>query len=214
MTITLDSVGKRYNLHWIFRKLSATFVQGNHYAITGPNGSGKSTLLLLLAAQVMPQEGHMLVRLSNSNTQHEPDYTWFNHYSFAAPYLELIEEFTLTEMLQFHFGAKPILPGHSVDSIIGALQLEHAAHKPIRNFSSGMKQKVKLAQAIFTHAPLLLLDEPGSNLDTQAFALYQHLLAQYAADKIVVIGSNNEAEIAACTGRIFLPDFKSEKHPR
>ena len=212
MTIALENIGKRYNYQWIFRHLSATFHSGNKYAITGPNGSGKSTLLLLLAGQVAPQEGQISFTQPADEKPQQPDHNWFKQYSIAAPYLELIEEFTLTEMLRFHFGAKPIMPGNSVESIIKAIQLEDAANKPIRNFSSGMKQKVKLAQALFTNAPLLLLDEPGSNLDVHAFALYQQLLNQYATQKIVVIASNSEGEIADCEERVCINDYKN--HPK
>lgn len=212
MTIALENIGKRYNYQWIFRHLSATFHSGNKYAITGPNGSGKSTLLLLIAGQVAPQEGQISFTQPADEKPQQPDHNWFKQYSIAAPYLELIEEFTLTEMLRFHFGAKPIMPGNSVESIIKAIQLEDAANKPIRNFSSGMKQKVKLAQALFTNAPLLLLDEPGSNLDVHAFALYQQLLNQYATQKIVVIASNSEAEIADCEERLCINDYKN--HPK
>lgn len=208
MIIQLENVGKRYNYQWIFRHLNASFTIGSRYAITGPNGSGKSTLLMLLAGQIAPQEGQILFTGSSSSTPQQPNHQWYKQYSIAAPYLELIEEFTLFEMLSFHFTAKPIIQGQTVEAIIRAIQLEDAANKLIRNFSSGMKQKVKLAQAIFTDAPLLLLDEPGSNLDVNAFELYQQLLQQYSSSKIVVIGSNNEAEIGACSQRINIIDYK------
>jgi len=177
-------------------------------AVKGPNGSGKSTFMLMIAGQHAPQEGKMMVQTDSSSTPALPGNNWFHHYSIAAPYLELIEEFTLREMIDFHFSLKKPEEGMTTKVIISQMGLEKAANRQIRNFSSGMKQKTKLALAIFADTPVLLLDEPGSNLDSEAFALYEEWMYKRAANKLVVIASNNEPETRHCQRVLFLPDYK------
>lgn len=205
MTISLSDAGKRFNREWIFRHLNYTFNNGNAYAITGANGSGKSTLLQVLAGAVHHNEGSISYSINGHLLTAE---SVFKHTSICAPYLELIEEMTLTEFLDFHSSFKPFLPGLSTSNIIEQLGLQAAAHKHIRLFSSGMKQRVKLAQCILSDAALILLDEPCTNLDTDGIQLYQRLIAEYSANRLVVVSSNDEVEYAFCKERIKLADYK------
>ena len=100
----------------------------------------------------------------------------YAHMSLATPYLEVIEEMTLTEFLTFHQDFKPWIPGIDVPGIIDIIDLEASRDKQIRYFSSGMKQRVKLAQAIFSDTPVLLLDEPCTNFDEEGYELYHRLI--------------------------------------
>lgn len=210
--VTLTDAGKKFNRDWIFRNLNYTFQSGNSYAITGPNGSGKSTLLQVLASSTNLSEGKINVKIhsnsiANINIASEiQSENVYQYISMAAPYLELVEEMTVTEFLQFHSVFKPLML--SVSEIITAIGLEKAASKQIRNYSSGMKQRVKLAQAIFSNTPILLLDEPCTNLDTSGYDLYHQLLKKYCSNKMVIISSNDENEIAFCTERISMNDMK------
>ena len=134
----------------------------------------------------------------------------FQYISIAAPYLELIEEMTLEEFLQFHSRFKPFLPSLSIQKIISTAGLSGAASKQIRYFSSGMKQRVKLAQSFFSDTPVLLLDEPCTNLDADGFALYQELVAEYCNGRLVIISSNDPAEYSFCGEVIRMADYKEK----
>jgi ABC-type multidrug transport system ATPase subunit len=128
--------------------------------------------------------------------------------AIAAPYLELIEELSVTELLTFHQQFKPFLPQVSIGDIIHIVGLEKAAQKQIRYYSSGMKQRVKLAQAIFSDVPLLLLDEPCTNLDAEGIQLYQQLINDYCQDRLVVVSSNDLAEYGFCNLQVKILDYK------
>jgi ABC-type multidrug transport system ATPase subunit len=130
----------------------------------------------------------------------------FQYLSIAAPYLELIEEMTATEFLHFHSSFKPLT--HSLESILAVINLENAAQKQIRYFSSGMKQRLKLAQAFFCSAPVLLLDEPTTNLDAEGIALYQQLITEHTDQKLVIISSNDPQEYSFCDEVISIGDYK------
>lgn len=205
MKISVSDAGKRFNREWIFRKFSYLFDTGNAYAITGPNGSGKSTLLQVIAGAVAASEGKIDYQIFNKIQ--DPD-TAFRNISIAAPYLEVIEEMTITEFLDFHQQFKPFLPELEIQQIIDTVGLKKAAHKQIRYYSSGMKQRVKLAQAIFSNTPCLLLDEPCTNLDTEGISLYQSLIEKYCTGRLIIVSSNDQQEYGFCNKELRILDYK------
>ena len=225
MKIVLSDAGKRFNRDWIFRHFTYSFEKGKAYAITGPNGSGKSTLLQVLSGSMYFNEGSLRFEAGGTNYVVEnkgnekrntnpiairleiPHEEIYNHVSICAPYLEVIEEMTLKEFLDFHLIFKPFLPGVTTDSIISTLGLEKAVNKQIRYYSSGMKQRVKLAQCIFSDTAIVLLDEPCTNLDTSGIELYHRLIKEYCKDRLVVVSSNDEVEYRFCEEKINIKDF-------
>jgi ABC-type multidrug transport system ATPase subunit len=204
MKITLIDAGKRFNRDWIFRHLNYEFQTGHTYAITGPNGSGKSTLLQSIAGAMAISEG--TIRYDNGAPV--PPEQAYRHLSLAAPYLQLVEEMTVTEFLHFHAAFKPLLPKCSAAGIIRRVGLENAAHKQIRYYSSGMKQRVRLAQALFSDTPIVLLDEPCTNLDSDGISLYQQLIREYTQDRLVVVSSNDLQEYEFCGEKIDIRDYR------
>jgi ABC-type multidrug transport system ATPase subunit len=213
MKVSLTDAGKRFNRDWIFRHFNYTFEEGQSYAITGPNGSGKSTLLQVLSGAMQINEGTIKFSLTDDRPSvngHRPTSPEeiYQHISLCAPYLEVIEEMTLKEFLDFHHGFKPFLPGIIPEKIISILDLEKAVNKQIRYYSSGMKQRVKLAQAVFSDAAIVLLDEPCTNLDTTGINLYHQLIDEYCKDRLVVVSSNDEVEYRFCKERININDYK------
>ena len=207
MKILLSDAGKRYNREWIFRHFTYEFCNANAYAITGNNGSGKSTLLQVVAGAVQHSEGKIEMHTANKTIAEENHH---QHLSIAAPYLELPEEMTLVEFLQFHQNFKPFLSSLSINDIIFMLSLDKATNKQIRNFSSGMKQRVKLAQAILSDVPVVLLDEPCTNLDKDGISLYHRLINDYCTDRLVIVSSNDEQEYNFCNYKISIADYKNQ----
>lgn len=203
----MTDAGKRYNREWIFRHLHQDFLAGRHYAITGPNGSGKSTLLQVIAGALTPSEG--TVNYFSGAGPVAPEQQ-FNQMSFCAPYLELIEEMTALEFLEFHQHFKSFLSGFNSHMILSEINLSAAANKQIRYYSSGMKQRLKLAQAIFSDTPALFLDEPCTNLDKAGIGLYRQLIETHASDRLVIISSNDEAEYDFCETVLMITDWKNE----
>ncbi|MDB5221987.1 MAG: ATP-binding cassette protein [Chitinophagaceae bacterium] len=205
MKIRLTKVGKRFNREWVFRNLDFEFHTQKSYAITGPNGSGKSTLLQIIAGATTFNEGGIEYFLADKKIEEEKIYA---NISIAAPYLELVEEMTLMEFLQFHSSLKSWLSPVDSKKIISIINLEEAAQKQIRYFSSGMKQRVKLAQAIFSDAAVVLLDEPCTNLDEEGIALYKNLINNYCKGRLVIVSSNDTQEYDFCDERIDIKNYK------
>ena len=205
MTIALSDTGKRFNREWIFRNLTYTFHVGKSYAITGPNGSGKSTLLQAIAGALTTSAGKIQYTLQGNILEPEKA---FRHLSIAAPYLELIEEMTALEFFSFHEKFKPLLPGIDIQVILDEVGLGLAANKQIRFYSSGMKQRLKLAQAIFSDTQVVLLDEPCTNLDVGGIKIYQELVRRFAVHRLIIVSSNDPQEYGMCREEIRIMEYK------
>jgi len=205
ISIKLSQIGRRFNREWIFRGIDQTFIQGETYAILGPNGSGKSTLLQVLNGSLSPSAGKLSYFYGDSEVEAE---NVFQHLSLAAPYLELVEEFTLTEVIDFHFKFKRYKSGIDAVGVIELLNMHSSKNKPVKYFSSGMKQRLKLALAFCADTPMLMLDEPTSNLDTQGVDWYLGLVQQYAQNRLTIICSNQEHEYGFCKHQLNITDYK------
>jgi len=206
MRIQVTAASKRFNTEWIFSNLNFSFTTGQHYALIGNNGSGKSTLLQIIAGYIgLTKGGIQWISTSNETIDST---NIFQYISIATPYLELVEEFTALEQIIFHQQFKPLQNGLEPIELLEKIGLRNAAKKQIRNFSSGMKQRLKLALAIFDQAPILLLDEPCSNLDQEGIQTYHQLMQKYAMHKLVIVASNDPQEYQFCSQQLSLSDFK------
>lgn len=204
MQIILENLGRRFNREWIFRDINHVFSKGQKYAILGPNGSGKSTLLSVLLGNLTPSEGKLIYK---DQKEILPE-NIFSSISLAAPYLDLIEEFTLQETIDFHFKFKNYQKDFDAAAVLDLLALSKAEDKPLKYFSSGMKQRTKLALAFCTDTPILVLDEPTSNLDTQGTDWYLNLVEKFTSDRLVLVGSNQNYEYEFCNYKLNISDYK------
>jgi ABC-type multidrug transport system ATPase subunit len=208
MQIRLDHIGKRFGNEWIFRDVTLDFNSPQSYALLGANGSGKSTLLQIILGAVAFSKG--AIHYSVNGLPMASD-IFFRHCSFSSPYLELIEEFTLNELLVFHFSLKPLKPGLTLQSITEELGLEKHCHKPLKAFSSGMRQRVKLGISLFAETSVLLLDEPCTNLDAAGITWYQKMIEKYCSKQLVIVASNVPAEYDFCKNHIHIENYKQAK---
>ena len=205
LEIELKDLGKKFRKEWIFRNLNLTLRAGQTYAIIGPNGSGKSTLMQVVSGMMPANEG--MVQYADNQMIIDGD-DCYKEVVFAAPYLELIEEFTLEESIDFHRKLKPFDNEISNETFLDFTYLKPHRDKPVKNFSSGMKQRLKLGLALQSKARVLILDEPSSNLDEQGFEWYKTNVQKHLENKITLIGSNIQREYDFCQNKIQLGDLK------
>jgi ABC-2 type transport system ATP-binding protein len=192
--IELKDVSKKFGKNWIFKNVTAEFEVGKKYAITGPNGSGKSTLLKILAGIITPNSGIIKFEFDDPS----------QHISFAAPYMDLPEELSFNELFMFHENIRGL--SISRKEFMDRVQLD--GDKEIRNYSSGMKQRLKLALAFYTESEILLLDEPSATLDEHWNSWYLKTVQRVSENRLVIISSNVSAEYAFCDTVIDIGDFK------
>ena len=211
MEIRLQDIAKHFGREVVFQGVTLSLSPGSRTAILGPNGSGKSTLLQVIGGAIIPTGGTVEHRLKERALPQEDVY---RHVSIAAPYLGLYEDLSLRQTIDFHARFKPFRKGVSLADVARIAYLEQALEKPVLHFSSGMKQRLKLALAILSDTPLLLLDEPASNLDNDAIAWYRKLLQTHVEGRTVLIASNRQAvEHDFCTEQIEVDRFKVSVDP-
>jgi ABC-type multidrug transport system ATPase subunit len=200
MEILATNLSKKFRQEFVIRDFSHQFKVGHSYAITGPNGSGKSTLLQLIAQFTLPNSG----KIEMTGIDPELVYTQI---TYAAPYVELIEEYTLPEHLAILVKNNYLPSSIDIDSLEKFIDLQPGRFKLIKNYSSGMRQKIKLGFALLSERPVLLLDEPTTNFDEQAKQWFFNRLNDQR-HKLIIIASNELNEIEFCSEKISIIEFK------
>ncbi len=204
MEIILQNIGKKFERSWIFSEVNYTFKSGKKYAILGSNGSGKSTLLQVISGYISQTKGDIFYIKEGKKIVPQGFYKYI---SLATPYLDLPEELTLIEMLSFHARfRKPYLP---FDGIIERLYLQKEINKQIKDFSSGMRQRVRLGLALLYSSEIILLDEPTTHLDSAGISWYLQLIQDFTADRCLIISSNQLEEYSFCDENILVENYKS-----
>ncbi|MBL7790272.1 MAG: ATP-binding cassette domain-containing protein [Chitinophagales bacterium] len=203
MQIRLKAIQKTYQNKVIFQNLSTEFESGKRYGIAGHNGSGKSTLLKIIAGFTTPNAGQVHYLSDGKIIAVDSVY---QHINFIAPYIDLPSDLSFYELLNFHFSMKKRNFDVSNDEINSYFHLP--INLPIRQFSSGMLQRVKLALAFFTHGDVILLDEPTETLDMKGFELYASLLEKLSNNRTILIASNKEQDFIDCQSIIRIDKSK------
>ncbi len=205
--LTVENVGKRFGGRVLFRRMSFEAVPGRRLAITGSNGSGKSTLVRILAGVLAPTRGSVQLHIDGKVI---PKELRALHVGLVAPYLNVYEGFSPAENLRFIARARGLRNYQDrINDILERVSLADRADDPVSTFSSGMRQRVRFATAIFSDPSVLVLDEPTANLDESGIEMVGNLV-QGAMDsrKIVVIATNDRAEAEACEDNVSVEDFR------
>ena len=176
MTLSLINIAKKYNNNWVFRNINFEFNIPGTYLIKGANGSGKSTLLKIISKYLSSSEGEQKLII---NSKYISDSKWSKHIAYSGPYFELIEEMYLDEFIEFYMKFKPLRNGISKNDLIKIADLEKVRQNQIKNLSSGMKQRLKIAIAWLSDVSIILLDEPCSNLDQKGITWYKNIAKKY-----------------------------------
>jgi ABC-type multidrug transport system ATPase subunit len=206
MEVLFNGITKTFGSETVLKDVELVLASGSRTAVLGPNGSGKSTLLRIAGGMLMPTAGHLLHRKGG---QPVPQEELYRQVSIAAPYLGLYEDLSLRQVITFHARFKPLRGGLGAADLARLAGLERAMEKPVRQFSSGMKQRLKLALAILSDTALLLLDEPATNLDAAAIHWYRVLLQEHMAGRTLLVASNHRPEEHdLCAGAIEVERWK------
>ena len=203
--IVLEGLQKKFGKQHILQDVSYTFQTGSKTVILGSNGSGKSTLIKILSGSLEATEGSPVYTFEGSNVTAKSAGL---HVGIAAPYVALNPMFSLKETLAFHEQFCPFPEGFKLTDWLYKAGLAAHEDKRLSTFSSGMLKRVRLLLAVANDRPLLLLDEPLSNLDAEGVQFYTELITSFALSKTIIVGSNYQKdEYSYCTDELLL-----EKH--
>jgi ABC-2 type transport system ATP-binding protein len=198
--IEVEKVSKTINNRQVLKDVSLQVPEGKIYGITGPNGSGKSMLLRVICGLVIPQSGRVDVFGYRIGTEKEfppdtgalietpgflPGYSGMDNLSFLAMIRNQITRDEIAEVIR--------LVGLNPDD-----------RRPVRVYSTGMRQRLGLAQAIMEKPKLLILDEPTNGLDRQGVADIHTLLMQFKQKGItILLTSHSREELKNLCDQIF-----------
>ena len=192
---------KVFNRRVIFKEISFSLQPRQTLLIAGPNGSGKSTLVKIISGVLTPTDGEMRVIWNGSREIHNLQPV----IGLVSPYLQMYEEFSPKENLQFSLsarGQRSYFP--DIQPLLESLQLAGRVDDPVRTFSSGMKQRVKYAFALVHRPPVLILDEPMANLDSDGVELVKSIMDRHRQEGVLVVATNNVNDIDAYDLRVEL----------
>jgi ABC-type multidrug transport system ATPase subunit len=199
MDLSIQKLTKAFNQQLVFRELTFHISSGSRFAITGPNGSGKTTLLKILSGGLLPSSGQVSYQLQGQWISEEQIYKYLH---YVAPYNTVIEELTLPELFKLHQHLGLLRKFSAYQDWSSLLSYNFHPERQIKTYSSGMKQRIKLGLALLDDRALVLLDEPGSNLDAQGKAWFYGLIDKLNPTQTLIIASNESEEINLCTSGI------------
>jgi heme exporter protein A len=191
LALDVEGLAMRFGRRRLFEGLSFTVRPGVPLAVVGPNGSGKSTLLKILAGVLAPAAGRVGLRVGGAEV---PEAERPHRVGLVAPYLQLYDPLTARENLSFLARARR-LPEARVGEVLEQVGLGGRADEAVATFSTGMRQRLRVAAARLHDPPLLLLDEPSATLDAAGRELVRGLLDPA---RLVVLATNDPAEAAWC----------------
>ena len=202
-----DSVNKTFGRRLIFKDIRFKLNSSTIFGISGPNGSGKSTLVKIIANIISPSSGKLTHNFNGSEIKPEKLH---NHIGLVSPYLVLYDEFTAYENLNYFSEIRGISFNKGrVDDLLNKFLLYNRKDDLVKTYSSGMKQRLKFIFALMHSPQLIILDEPTSNLDDEGKEVVYELVKEEGSRNVVIIASNEKAELSLCGETIFLGNFKS-----
>jgi heme exporter protein A len=184
--MSATGVGRRFGGQWVFRNIELELDRGDVLCVVGSNGSGKSTLLRILAGLLSPSVGSVS----------RPELI-----GYSALDLALWPQLSASEHLQLAAD----LRGLKVDpGALARVGLGDAGAKPVAQFSTGMRARLKLALATQHGPDVLLLDEPSASLDQNGRDLVVRTIEEQQERGVVVVGTNDPADRRLATHELEL----------
>ena len=203
MTLRLEASGlkKVFNRRVIFQNISFSIKQQQTLLVTGRNGSGKSTLVKLISDILSPSEGTFT--LSSENGDVSASRT--SLLGLVSPYLQMYDEFSAEENLRYALTIRGTIADTShIHALLKKVFLFDRKDDPVRTFSSGMKQRMKYAFELVHNPPLLILDEPTSNLDTDGIAMVKQIMREQLQNGILIVATNDLDDVETYDARVDL----------
>lgn len=201
--VTGSGLKKTFNRRTIFQDVSFSVGAGKTLLVTGRNGSGKSTLMKIIARILTPTAGTMTFTHHGISGDRVPS----SVVGFVSPYLNLYDEFSANENLAFSLSIRGLDPrSYPIDTLLEETGLGRFKNTPARVFSSGMKQRLKYAFALIHRPPVLLLDEPMSNLDNQGKEFVRMVMWSHSARGVLIVATNEPGDVDSHTSHVNLDE--------
>ncbi|MGQ9737422.1 MAG: ABC transporter ATP-binding protein [Armatimonadota bacterium] len=186
-------MAKVYDERPVLRDISAKITAPGAWTILGPNGSGKSTLLKIIAGLLTPTDGEVVYLYNGERLTAQQRR---QAVGMVAPDIALYRPLTAMENLRFFARARGVkVQDSDLLCLLEQVRLRSRAHDPVATLSTGMGQRLKMLTALVHRPPVLLLDEPGSNLDEAGMEFVRHTIREQMKNGIVIVATNDTREM-------------------
>lgn len=205
--LNLSCIEKKFTNKTIFKNINIVLRNGDSLALMGRNGSGKSTLIKIIAGLLSPTFGKCFLKINEKKIDKEHLYKYIG---FAAPYLNLYDELSAYENLEFFYIMKSNEKKANPEYLNGLLEkvnLYNRKNDLVKDFSSGMKQRLKLAFSVLNSPILLLMDEPRTNLDNFGIDIAYSIIEEQRKKGILIIATNESEDSSLCDKSLFIEDY-------
>ncbi|HJQ99042.1 MAG TPA: ABC transporter ATP-binding protein [Candidatus Polarisedimenticolaceae bacterium] len=172
------------------------------FGLLGPNGAGKTTLMRIVAGLLEPTAGKVI--LDGEDVTESPEKVW-NRLGYLPQefgfYPHLTGEAMLKHLLELKGVTAPRGMKRLVEELLGRVNLSFAANRKVKAYSGGMRQRLGLAQAIAGNPRLIIVDEPTAGLDPEERFRFYRLLAELAAERIVILSTHIVEDVSVLCSR-------------
>lgn len=193
MKLSVEKISKNFGRKKILRDISFELFSGKSAAVVGPNGSGKTTLLRVICGLIRPSQGEIRYIENNHPI---PQKIFYKTMGLVGPYLELYEELTASENLLFFARMKRIQNAPAkISFLMDRLNLTGNEDEQVKNYSSGMRQRLKYVFALIGEPEILILDEPTSNLDKDGIDRVYDIMSEQKKTKILLLATNEQTDL-------------------
>uniref|UniRef100_UPI0040564A85 ATP-binding cassette domain-containing protein n=1 Tax=Agathobacter sp. TaxID=2021311 RepID=UPI0040564A85 len=203
MKLQMVNITKQYGKKMALNGFSSVMTQGI-YGILGPNGAGKSTLMQILTGNLSATSGTILW---DGQDIKELGDAFFEKIGYVPQVLAVYPDFTANQYLSYIGALKGMGKAEVKEAcsrILEWVELKDVADKKIRTFSEGMKRRLLLGQGILGNPKILILDEPTAGLDPGQRIAVRNLIAEIAADKIVIVATHIVADVETVAKEVIL----------
>ncbi|NLT51772.1 MAG: ABC transporter ATP-binding protein [Ignavibacteria bacterium] len=206
ISVSAENLCKNFGRRFVFKNLNFIFDKPGIYGIAGINGSGKTTLAKIISGVLSPSQGKIYCSVNSLKINPEEIQKYIG---YAAPYVVFYDEFTAYENLKMLSVIQGIdFNSNRCEKLLTEFGLYERRNEHLSNYSSGMKQRIKIIFAMMNNLPLIIFDEPITNLDSAGKEIFYRLLKQQAINSLIIIASNEEADLALCSKIIIMENFR------
>ena len=211
--LACENLEKSFSNKLIFKNISFRLTNSSSLVITGRNGTGKSTLIKVLSNLIRESNGKKCITINDKLIESDQQYLSIG---LIAPYLNLYDELTGYENLEFFYNLKFKRSNKSKDEnmqnklkyLLEKVNLHKRRNDLLKNYSSGMKQRLKLAFAILNNPLILLMDEPRTNLDEEGIKVVYDIAEKQKENGILIIATNEHEDTKLCDESINIENYK------